>query len=288
MAGGNKLTEIPPGICHLKNLRSLNVSNNKLRYLPAEINSLRLDTLAVELNPFVRNEEASKAKDQNRYVGPVTRCFENGIPSLFEFALRALMSPVDEVLAPEKTFFEARYDLPMPTEDSDSLSAVVRETLADCVPGCIGRAISPHASPVSSQGRARKRSEQCISVCMSARHREIEDVGQRHVFIKQAEERITWDKFVAGQRVGGDEGIPLLWRGCSPGCLDFLDEAASKGVDSDGRGTDDDWNMDVDSSMDVVNVSTSTLEPVDLTIHPPPSADSEFGHFAADDIDLDD
>lgn len=277
--GGNQLTEIPPGICNLKNLRSLNISNNKLQYLPAEITRLKLDTFAVELNPFMKNPEATKAKDKTRYVGPVTRCFENDIPSLFELALRALMSPADPILFPEKSFFEARYDIPMPTEDSDSLSAVVREMLADCVPGCIGRTMSPHASPVSTQVRNRKRQERCVSNCMSERHLPTEGATQKHVFVAHAEERITWDKFVAGQRVGGDEGIPLLWRGCSAGCLDFLDEVALRDDTIDSRDADGDWTMNVDPGA---NVSHPVVSPSQ------PPATSEFGHFASDDIDLDD
>jgi hypothetical protein len=44
-------------------------------------------------------------------------------------------------------------------------------------------------------------------------------------FVLPAEERYTWVNELAGVRVGETTGgVPLLWRGCGPGCLDFLDE----------------------------------------------------------------
>src|SRR6266851_4660653 len=44
-------------------------------------------------------------------------------------------------------------------------------------------------------------------------------------FVLHAEERYTWVSELAGVRVGETTGgVPLLWRGCGPGCLDFLNE----------------------------------------------------------------
>jgi hypothetical protein len=43
-------------------------------------------------------------------------------------------------------------------------------------------------------------------------------------FVLPAEERYTWVTELAGVRVGETTGgVPLLWRGCGRGCLDFLD-----------------------------------------------------------------
>ena len=40
-----------------------------------------------------------------------------------------------------------------------------------------------------------------------------------------AEERYTWVTELAGVRVGESTGgVPILWRGCRRGCLDFLDQ----------------------------------------------------------------
>lgn len=44
-------------------------------------------------------------------------------------------------------------------------------------------------------------------------------------FIMPAEERYTWVTELAGMRVGESTGgVPILWRGCGRGCLDFLDQ----------------------------------------------------------------
>ncbi|KAH9954662.1 hypothetical protein BC827DRAFT_1241677 [Russula dissimulans] len=44
-------------------------------------------------------------------------------------------------------------------------------------------------------------------------------------FVLPAEERYTWVSELAGVRVGETTGgVPLLWRGCGRGCLNFLDE----------------------------------------------------------------
>jgi hypothetical protein len=53
----NDLTEIPPAIGRLSNLESLNVANNKLRYLPYEVLKLiqfgKLSYLLAEPNPWI-------------------------------------------------------------------------------------------------------------------------------------------------------------------------------------------------------------------------------------------
>jgi hypothetical protein len=40
------------------------------------------------------------------------------------------------------------------------------------------------------------------------------------VFVHHAEEAYTWEDHIAGVNVGGS--VPLRWRGCQKGCLDFL------------------------------------------------------------------
>ena len=56
--------------------------------------------------------------------------------------------------------------------------------------------------------------------CPSPRHLEYEAImgprASRHLFVQPAEERIEWKKLL-GQEV------PIRWKGCSPGCLAFLE-----------------------------------------------------------------
>ncbi|KAH9059678.1 hypothetical protein EDB87DRAFT_1562974 [Lactarius vividus] len=72
--------------------------------------------------------------------------------------------------------------------------------------------------------------------CPSPRHCGVAPVGLAAAmawarlgppFVLAAEERYTWVTEIAGVRVGETTGgVPLLWRGCGRGCLDFLDGAA--------------------------------------------------------------
>ena len=80
-----------------------------------------------------------------------------------------------------------------------------------------------------------------ISVCPSPRHRAADGSwldGRVPVFVRHAEERWTWQEEIAGVRVGaegvGGVGVPVRWRGCSRGCLAFLDPPAPGPVPSPG------------------------------------------------------
>lgn len=60
-------------------------------------------------------------------------------------------------------------------------------------------------------------------------------------FLHPAEERFVWVEKIAGHKVGEKSGrVPLLWRGCSLGCLDFLagkvDEVGASGATVVGGG----------------------------------------------------
>jgi len=66
--------------------------------------------------------------------------------------------------------------------------------------------------------------------CPSPRHAQVSVSGPwpwarlGPPFVLPAEERYTWVGELAGVRVGETTGgVPLLWRGCGRGCLDFLD-----------------------------------------------------------------
>ncbi|KAI9438973.1 hypothetical protein H4582DRAFT_1946007 [Lactarius indigo] len=55
-------------------------------------------------------------------------------------------------------------------------------------------------------------------------------------FVLPAEERYSWVTEIAGVRVGETTGgVPLLWRGCGRGCLDFLDVAGPAPASVRGR-----------------------------------------------------
>ena len=79
-----------------------------------------------------------------------------------------------------------------------------------------------------------------ISICPSPRHRNPDGSwrgGRVPVYVHHAEERWTWEEVVAGVRVGADGvagfGVPMRWRGCSRGCLAFLDPPSAADLGSE-------------------------------------------------------
>ena len=53
----NVLEHLPPQIVQLVNLKELNIKNNRLRYLPAEILDMKLTVLELANNPWVLHSE---------------------------------------------------------------------------------------------------------------------------------------------------------------------------------------------------------------------------------------
>ncbi|KIP02840.1 hypothetical protein PHLGIDRAFT_122119 [Phlebiopsis gigantea 11061_1 CR5-6] len=166
------------------------------------------------------------------------------VPSLTELCLRTLLSPhrpTGSADARRETVLEALYPLLVP---GDYPEDIIRDIRA-CCPQAVatpdelmgspskrarrtmGRSCS-FASDLFSSTTSRSRDEDDedadaethsgVGTCVSPAHE-----GTRTVFVRHAEERLTWEAVIAGQDVGIVGGVPVLWRGCSRGCLDFLD-----------------------------------------------------------------
>ncbi len=85
-----------------------------------------------------------------------------------------------------------------------------------------------------------------IGICPSPLHTAVS------VFVSHAEERFSWEYEVAGVRVSEREGVPMLWRGCSRGCLAFLGADVTSGYATEGALPDErDDNMDVDEDEEL-------------------------------------
>jgi hypothetical protein len=56
---------------------------------------------------------------------------------------------------------------------------------------------------------------------------------QGRIFVKAVEQRLSWEKVIAGQNAGGM--VPVMWRGCEHGCLDFLGETDDVAMDEDSE-----------------------------------------------------
>lgn len=122
--GQNKLTSLPPAICKLTWLRELNVANNRLSYLPAEIQDLHLDSLHLYPNPFTMppthlESQAHTSNRMTRILGPLKR--GSSVPTLAELALRRLLSPATPALCTLPSRSETCLEAAMTLAEIDGL-----------------------------------------------------------------------------------------------------------------------------------------------------------------------
>ncbi|KAF8075002.1 hypothetical protein FPV67DRAFT_1777739 [Lyophyllum atratum] len=281
----NRLKYIPPEIVGLKNLQELNIAQNKIEYLPAEMLQMTLKTFYVYPNSFIdpssssdRYSLRSSTLSQNRVFQrrPVSNT-EHMLPRvlpLVELLLRALVSPSGSAMSSE-TMLDRYYQLPLaedlenPVELPSLLSAkkirftrrlppAIRSILHACLPGSVyleedsGRTSTSTSDICDMTG---------VGICPSPKHQRL---GTTRIFVRPAEERFSWERTVAGYSMSGT--VPVRWRGCQRGCLDFLDppkEAQHPAVDvSDVSLNDADIDMiegeDMDEVVQVFQLDTST------------------------------
>jgi len=68
------------------------------------------------------------------------------------------------------------------------------------------------------------------------------------LFVRPAEQRLSWERSIVGQNAGGT--VPVLWRGCGHGCLDFLKPE----VEQEQIQLETVEAEDIDMAVDEVNV----------------------------------
>ncbi|TRM65329.1 hypothetical protein BD626DRAFT_216917 [Schizophyllum amplum] len=236
----NRLTHIPARISALVNLTSLSLSNNPIRYLPSELLSLnKLDKLLLFPSSTLRTMSV-----KDRVVGETTRFGDSSVPQLTELMLRKLLAPhggPSDATQTQQSYMEALWTLPI----TDYFSADrpcpphIRRVFANCLPRSVEASASmagptqPAQGPASifmsdfamddgpaddfDQTRAIDTDEQYeVLRCPSPAHG-----ACGSVFVHPLEVRFTWEtKF--GKAIPGG-AIPVRWRGCSWGCLNFLD-----------------------------------------------------------------
>ncbi|EIN09397.1 hypothetical protein PUNSTDRAFT_142973 [Punctularia strigosozonata HHB-11173 SS5] len=225
----NSITMLPKELFELRNLTVLSLHHNSLIKLPPEIAKLvnlrdlnisynKLEYLPSELLGMqlaLLNVVSNPFRPQLQDPAPCLVAF----PSLTELCLRALLTP--SLQTSGGTMLSDTFQLPLP-EGRYPQSLV--EILSACAPGSVSRpapAFLDKQPPTTS------------------------------VFAHPAEQKLIWTRDVAG--ISLPEEVPLLWRGCMPGCLDFLD-----GVES-GAGMVD---VDMGEKPDVVPVTPERMRRV--------------------------
>ncbi|KAK1921774.1 hypothetical protein DB88DRAFT_499170 [Papiliotrema laurentii] len=246
---GNHLQALPAAIGELRNLTDLNISNNRITVIPSTILNLdRLQHFVATSNPFLPNSSQTTAS--GRLLGPLER--RATVPRLYNLCLNILISPrapsfLPPLLdgytweAPAKGSKHALHDADalhelIPAIPTGDLRKVL-QALKSCAQaqsrqgdkrrgmaslGVVGRVEPFPTSPVPFPPDDAAENPY-YQPCPSPRHAEWETGTTRrsrpgrHLFIHALEERLEW------RRVAGEE-VPIRWRGCSPGCLSFLEE----------------------------------------------------------------
>ncbi|KAF8637583.1 hypothetical protein AX17_002652 [Amanita inopinata Kibby_2008] len=246
----NRLTFLPPEIKQLTSLHTLNVAYNQLKYLPWEMLQMSLTSLIVHPNPFLEppNSGMSLQASSNMYtVSEAIHPLPRVIP-LVELTLRTLLSPARQH---KEAILVTHYELPLPEcppqlSDPppsigkkrlyDALPQHLRQVLGTCAPGSVYvEGEEDNAQDYRSNGEHITG----IGLCPRLYHNNTDEVVEEGhgLFVRHAEERFTWESKVANADVGAR--VPIRWRGCKWGCLNFLDKTSVAEVDVEMLASDD-------------------------------------------------
>jgi hypothetical protein len=225
----------------------LNVANNKLTFLPAELDLLNLTLLSLHPNPFLpRNEPSiSLGTPNTRYFGAIEHALPSPLP-LAEVATRVLLSPAESLSEPldkrdikssrsSVTVFNQLYDLSGINLGRDFIQPHLLQVIYAAgkpLPDSLSASLPDDASQTMTR-----------SICPNPRHSDFS------VFVKPAEQRLEWVVEVAGVTIAETDGgrVPILWRGCERGCLAFLEDEGEGDHAVDDEGGDgfdtSDWEL---------------------------------------------
>lgn len=251
----NRLKSVPAVIGELRGLKELNLATNCLEYLPAELLQLKLTSLSLVSNPFRKyrvpqqgtpaspiDEAASSAKHSGgplRVCSPRQRNFQ--VPSLVELATRVLLSTTARPSSTassasthsvRRVFHQFKDALLSPRTDVTPLPPHLLRPFLPLV-----QPLPHHLRHLVAQDGQRSRSTASVTgtAAQAFSSDEVSTFLQRcsnprchnwcHEF---AEYRLEYRYEIADQKLADpgdlDQLIPVLWRGCSANCLDFLDE----------------------------------------------------------------
>ena len=227
----NQLESLPAAIGYLKNLKDLNVAMNKLRYLPAEILQLRLENLRTSPNPFEKYEKPDRKilegqdKTVNHHCEIRNQRFR--LPSLVEIVTRKLLEPISALTSTKRKSSSPSTGNVVVRRHFHSVrdEAISPRTDNAPLPPHLLKPFLPLIRPLPHHLRALLREEGALSPSSSGLQY-CSVCGDACVTF--AEERLEWKFEIAGQKIADakdeEQWVPVLWRGCSANCLDFLEE----------------------------------------------------------------
>lgn len=162
---------------------------------------MNLRVLNLHPNPFLEPPSVNE-----RPVSETEALIPDRVLPLTELLYRVLVSPAPSTLFSKgnpDTFLSSNYDLPLPP--TCLIPPRIAETLDACVPGSVCR----------SDLMGESQGEISMGICGNPNHH-----AEDRIFVRPVERRFSWEKVIAGQNAGGM--VPVMWRGCGHGCLDFL------------------------------------------------------------------
>jgi hypothetical protein len=275
------LTALPPAIAELTHLRELHLSKNRLKYLPSEMLGMSLQCLTLFPNPFLAEPTEPEPKQDARIVSPTTVVDPTHarVPALTELCLRILISPPPDTPSPSTTTSQTRatnlnhYYGPSLVTDASPYGFGIPPPLCDILSACVPGSVAPpsFASTLASLPRGRETTIAAnvkeakdeaitgIGFCSAPRHYHKPEGCGEGMFVKHLEERFSWEPVIAGVKVGGR--VPVRWRGCLRGCLDYLDGTGAPEEDDDYVPTklEDIPEGDADDIVQMVQLGTGGL-----------------------------
>jgi len=211
--GQNNLTGLPPSIHHFTSLEELQIGGNRIQYLPSEILRLPLKTIGLYPNPWLPPPELPPKTP--RLLGPLQSNFI--VPPLTEICVRILLSrptPVTPGKQKPKTNLELYVEMPLSSGDfPPKYLAILEASVSDGQP----RSASPDAVGARRKEYDAMQDARSSLCANQQRHNAVSNC-----FSEPSEGRYEWVKRISEVDVGGL--IPIEWRGCSYGCLEFLEE----------------------------------------------------------------
>lgn len=176
-------------------------------YLPAEIKSMKLTRLLYAGNCYAQPNEynATLHHVSNRLLAPLKTI--NRIPSLVESCQRKALQRLPQNLSrsiSSKAVSSKRNIHTLSTWQADEIKAL---------PSHLSFPFLPLLGLSSTQSEQAEQAEYDPQGHTCARC----DV----VFVQHSVERLEWVTQLPGAKESA--GLPILWRGCKRGCLDFLE-----------------------------------------------------------------
>ena len=230
--------------------------------LPSTIIHLELTGFHVHPNPLYKRKTDDypegvlvEVAPTGRILAGLKRTLDQSVPRLYSLCLNKLISPsTSSNLPPLLDSFEwepPRKGTPHPLHDAAALHEIVREIPEHDLRRVL-QAIRSSAHAFDNKRSDKRTGFASLGLggssaqktnpyprthitpapddasenpyyypCPSRRHNEYFDPGSdrpsRHLFIHPAEERLEW------RELFGQGKLPIRWKGCSPGCLSFLE-----------------------------------------------------------------